>query len=130
MMSVSAVSGSGGSMSGTGSGTGSGISDLDPTFLRALRLLHSNSKDSLHQLKAMLDESLRLKKAASSGSSVSGSVVPASSGATSSSAAAAVSSSRDEQRKNFENLKRDLNDLMMDTSSSTVAKKPRLHGSP
>ena len=36
--------------------------ELDPVFVRALRLLHSTSKESGAQLKAMLDESIRMKK--------------------------------------------------------------------
>ena len=36
--------------------------ELDPVFIRALRLLHSTSKESGIQLKAMLDESIRMKK--------------------------------------------------------------------
>ena len=33
--------------------------DLDPTFARALRLMHSKSKDSEDQLRAMLDEAIK-----------------------------------------------------------------------
>jgi hypothetical protein len=33
--------------------------DLDPTFTRALRLMHSKSKDSEDQLRAMLDEAIK-----------------------------------------------------------------------
>ena len=36
--------------------------ELDPVFIRALRLLHSSSKESGIQLKAMLDESIKMKK--------------------------------------------------------------------
>ena len=36
--------------------------ELDPVFIRALRLLHSTSKESGIQLKAMLDESIKMKK--------------------------------------------------------------------
>ena len=36
--------------------------ELDPVFIRALRLLHSTSKESGMQLKAMLDESIRMKE--------------------------------------------------------------------
>jgi hypothetical protein len=32
--------------------------DLDPTFARSLRLMHSKSKDSVDQLRAMLDEAI------------------------------------------------------------------------
>lgn len=37
--------------------------DLDPVFVKALRLLHSKSKDSALQLRAMLDESITARKA-------------------------------------------------------------------
>jgi hypothetical protein len=33
--------------------------DLDPLFARALRLMHSKSKDSEDQLRAMLDEAIK-----------------------------------------------------------------------
>ena len=36
--------------------------ELDPVFVRALRLLHSKSKDSASQLKSMLDEAIRHRK--------------------------------------------------------------------
>ena len=45
--------------------------ELDPQFIKALRLLRSKSKDSGAQLKAMLDEAIRLKKGLSSGISSS-----------------------------------------------------------
>lgn len=32
--------------------------DLDPTFTRCIRLMHSKSKDSEDQLRAMLDEAI------------------------------------------------------------------------
>ena len=35
--------------------------ELDPLFIKALRLLRSKSKDSGPQLKAMLDEAIRFK---------------------------------------------------------------------
>ena len=41
--------------------------ELDPQFIKALRLLRSKSKDSGAQLKAMLDEAIRLKKGLSTG---------------------------------------------------------------
>ena len=36
--------------------------ELDPNFVKALRLLRSKSKDSTAQLKAMLDEAIRQRK--------------------------------------------------------------------
>jgi len=43
--------------------------ELDPQFIKALRLLRSKSKDSGPQLRAMLDEAIRQKRGLSSGSS-------------------------------------------------------------
>ena len=48
--------------------------ELDPQFIKALRLLRSKSKDSGLQLKSMLDEAIRLKKGLISGSSSSSSL--------------------------------------------------------
>ena len=108
----SVAPGSGPTGSGGSSGSsGAGISDLDPVFVRALRLLHSNSKDALHQLKALLDDSIRGRKGGSgAGGHAGGPVQPM----------------RDEQKRNFETLKRDLSELV-DSGSS---KRPRLHQSP
>ncbi|XP_023248465.1 integrator complex subunit 12-like isoform X2 [Copidosoma floridanum] len=39
--------------------------DLDPQFLQALRLLHSNNRDSVEQLRSLLDEAIRQKYGAS-----------------------------------------------------------------
>merc|ERR1711874_690274 len=39
------------------------IVELDPLFIRALRLLHSKSKESDVQLKSLLDECIRQRKA-------------------------------------------------------------------
>lgn len=38
------------------------MTDLDPMFVKALRLLHSKSKDSADQLKQLLDDVLHAKK--------------------------------------------------------------------
>lgn len=35
--------------------------ELDPQFTQGLRLLHSTSKDSAEQLRALLDEAIKLK---------------------------------------------------------------------
>jgi len=43
--------------------------ELDPQFIKALRLLRSKSKDSGPQLRAMLEEAIRQKRGLSSGSS-------------------------------------------------------------
>jgi len=42
-------------------------SELDPAFIRALRLLHSKSKDSGPQLRAMLDDAITAKKGLAQG---------------------------------------------------------------
>jgi len=36
--------------------------DLDPVFVKALKLLHSRSKDSATQLKQMLDDAIAQRK--------------------------------------------------------------------
>ena len=36
--------------------------DLDPTFVKALKLLHSKSKDSMAQLRAMVDDAIAQRK--------------------------------------------------------------------
>ena len=73
------------------------------------------------QLKAMLDEAIQGRSSGSSRKpSASGVAAPHP-------PPQPVSNPRDEQRRNFENLKRDLNDLM-DVPAST--KRPKLHGSP
>ena len=36
--------------------------DLDPMFRRGLRLLHSRSRDSTEQLKALVDEAVRQRQ--------------------------------------------------------------------
>jgi len=41
--------------------------ELDPAFIRALRLLHSKSKDSGPQLRAMLDDAITAKKSLAQG---------------------------------------------------------------
>ena len=35
--------------------------DLDPQYVQALRLLHSTNKDSVEQLRSLLDEAIRQK---------------------------------------------------------------------
>jgi len=96
--------------------TPTGTGELDPTFVRALRLFHSTSKDAVHQLKAMLDEVVQGRSPSSVHRKASVSAVPA-------------PVARDEPWKNVaETLKRDLNDLA--DSSGSAAKRARLHGSP
>lgn len=87
--------------------------ELDPVFVRALRLLHSTSKESGMQLKAMLDESIRMKK--NPGSAPSKMTVPA----TQQGRELHLKDNTD--RRNLDKLKRDLSELVPDS------KKPRLH---
>ena len=76
------------------------------------------------QLKAMLDEAIQGR---SSGSSRK----PSASGVSAPHPPPQpVSNPRDEQRRNFDNLKRDLNDLMDVPGASASTKRPKLHGSP
>ena len=86
--------------------------DLDPIFVKALRLLHSKSKDSVHQLKALLDDSIRLKKTSGSSSGASAQPVTA-------------PPPRNDDKKNFEKLKRDLSELV-----EVSSKRPKIHHSP
>lgn len=39
--------------------------DLDPQFVQAIRLLHSSNKESVEQLRNLLDEAIRQKYGAS-----------------------------------------------------------------
>jgi len=92
------------------------IVELDPLFVRALRLLHSKSKESDVQLKSLLDESIRQRKAGlpinipipkpqeittASGSNVKGR----------------------ETEKNLDRLKRDLNVIL---PPGVPSKRPRI----
>jgi len=92
------------------------IVELDPLFVRALRLLHSKSKESDVQLKSLLDESIRQRKAGlpinipipklqevttASGSNVKGR----------------------ETEKNLDRLKRDLNVIL---PPGVPSKRPRV----
>ena len=36
--------------------------DMDPVFIRAIKLLHSKSKDSAAQLRQMVDDSIACRK--------------------------------------------------------------------
>ncbi|PVD37834.1 hypothetical protein C0Q70_00436 [Pomacea canaliculata] len=75
--------------------------DLDPVFVKALRLLHSKSKDSALQLRAMLDESITARKAQKS------------SGSLDSDHKASSKSSKDEDNKkrSADKIKQDVSDI-------------------
>jgi len=87
--------------------------ELDPVFIRALRLLHSTSKESGIQLKAMLDESIKMKK--NPGLQPAKITAPVSQ----QNRDAHVKDSTD--RRNLDKLKRDLSELVPES------KKPRIH---
>jgi len=86
--------------------------ELDPVFIRALRLLHSTSKESGIQLKAMLDESIRMKK--NPGLQPSKITAPAPQ-------QSKDANVKDNDRRNLDKLKRDLSELVPES------KKPRIH---
>lgn len=77
--------------------------ELDPLFVRALRLLHSKSKDSELQLRSMLDDCLRARK---SGGGVN--IMPS----IPSSNVQQQRSAREVERRNLDKLKRDLIQLV------------------
>jgi len=93
---------------------------LDPTFVKALRLLQSKSKDSTAQLRAMLDEAIAVRKGFAAAPRTSRS--PSGSKGTSRS----VSRERpvDKERKDIEKRK-DLDRLKADLSQ-LEPKRPRL----
>ena len=109
--------------------------ELDPQFIKALKLLRSKSKDSGVQLKAMLDEAIRLKKGLISGSSSSSNITKQSTGKFSNnvcfvmrricSAGRSVSSERleKEKKKDLDRLKKDLSEL---TDRPSDPKRPRM----
>eukprot|EP00096_Caligus_rogercresseyi_P005241 TRINITY_DN2033_c0_g1_i6.p1 TRINITY_DN2033_c0_g1~~TRINITY_DN2033_c0_g1_i6.p1 ORF type:complete len:291 (+),score=97.00 TRINITY_DN2033_c0_g1_i6:142-1014(+) len=87
--------------------------ELDPVFIKALRLLHSRSKDSMFQLRSLYEEALKAKRSGSRVMSLPSSPI---------SAAAKGSSRREVEKRNFDKLKRDLSELV----PSAASKRPRL----
>jgi len=92
--------------------------ELDPQFIKALRLLRSKSKDSGAQLKSMLDEAIRQKKGLTSGSSSASNLSNPNGSRT-------VSSERleKEKKKELDRLKKDLSEL---TDRPSDPKRARL----
>jgi len=92
--------------------------ELDPQFIKALRLLRSKSKDSGAKLRAMLDEAIRLKKGLGPGPRSPG--VGGKHGRD-------LSLDREklekDKKKDFDRLKKDLSEL---TERPTEAKRSRL----
>ena len=83
--------------------------ELDPIFVKALRLLHSKARDSTAQLKAMLDEAIRMKR----GHAVSSPLRKADRGGTSSTGGHRQGGSIVEtEKRKLDKLKRDLSELM------------------
>ncbi len=93
--------------------------ELDPVFVRALRLLHSRSKDSKAQLKTMLDEAIRHRRGLGPGPS--GAVSPR-------------DQQRFQQQQQHQQRSRELSDskqrsldkLKHDLSELVPSKRPRL----
>jgi hypothetical protein len=95
------------------------IAELDPLFVRALRLLHSKSKESEIQLKSLLDECIRQRKA---GLPVNIPTPPLQ-GSNNGSRGGGGGSHRGENEKNLDRLKRDLSQMV---PGGVANKKPRL----
>ena len=95
--------------------------ELDPVFVRALRLLHSKSKDSTAQLKTMLDEAIRHRRGLGPGPAGCSPVSPGGHGQQSKkdrmdSAAAR----RDAEKRSLDQIKDKLSELV------PLNKRPRL----
>ncbi|XP_040580082.2 integrator complex subunit 12 isoform X2 [Lepeophtheirus salmonis] len=71
--------------------------ELDPVFVKALRLLHSRSKDSVSQLRSLYEEALKAKRTGCK-INVGGMSSPG--------------KRRDVEKRNFDKLKRDLSELV------------------
>jgi len=97
--------------------------ELDPQFIKALRLLRSKSKDSGAQLRAMLDEAIRQKKGLSSGDPRSPSVGKQHSRSVSSERSLDRDKLEKEKKKDLDRLKKDLSEL---TERPPDAKRSRL----
>jgi len=91
------------------------IVELDPLFIRALRLLHSKSKESDVQLKSLLDECIRQRKA---GLPIN---IPTPTPQAVTTASGSNVKGR-ETEKNLDRLKRDLSQLV----PSVPNKRPRM----
>ena len=91
--------------------------ELDPQFIKALRLLRSKSKDSGAQLKAMLDEAIRQRRGLSSGGGRS----PL--GGRAGSSERPVMDRERDKKKDLDRLKKDLSEL---TERPPEAKRSRL----
>jgi len=83
--------------------------ELDPQFIKALRLLRSKSKDSGTQLRAMLDEAIRQKKGLCSSGPRSPSLGKQQSRSMSSERS--LDKDKLEKEKNLDRLKKDLSEL-------------------
>jgi len=89
------------------------IVELDPLFIRALRLLHSKSKESDVQLKSLLDECIRQRKAGLPINIPTPPVITTTAGS---------NVKGRETEKNLDRLKRDLSQLVPEVPN----KKPRM----
>lgn len=95
--------------------------ELDPVFVRALRLLHSRSKDSASQLRAMVDDCLRQAT----------SPLNTSAPRSSSSSTSSTKKESDNNKRSLDKLVRDLSELVpankksrMDSPGSTKSHTP------
>jgi len=85
--------------------------ELDPQFIKALRLLRSKSKDSGTQLRAMLDEAIRQKKGLCSSGPRSPSLGKQQSRSMSSERSLDKDKLEKEKKKDLDRLKKDLSEL-------------------
>jgi len=101
--------------------------ELDPVFVRALRLLNSKSKDSAIQLKAMLDDAIRAKKGLGPGPSPNSPNQPKQRSRSMSKERLPSTSEREkreaEKRKDLDRLKKDLSELV---GKPTESKRARM----
>ncbi|KAL5006669.1 hypothetical protein ScPMuIL_015475 [Solemya velum] len=87
--------------------------DLDPLFVKALKLLHSRSKDSTDQLREMVDEAIAQRRAQLKGIEIERKQKLEDDPVW----------KRENEKKQLEKLKQDLSEL----SQEAPAKKPRTH---
>lgn len=104
--------------------------ELDPVFIRALRLLNSKSKESTAQLKQMLDEAIAAKKGLGPGPSAKS---PSSSKQTSRSVSSERTTDKDkreaEKRKDLDRLKADLSEFIPKEAKRMRLDSPALSNS-
>ncbi|XP_064634846.1 integrator complex subunit 12-like [Lineus longissimus] len=104
------------------------LMELDPIFVKALKLLHSKAKDSAAQLKQMVDDSITQKKGRSRDNSPKPSLITTKSSYGQSGAKPDFDEirKREIEKRNFEKVNKDLSDLVQPPEP----KKPKLEPKP